>query len=123
MEDAGHPAVGISGVSPNAFVDCVLLSQLSAAKRMSVEQFLRWRRRAPRQRFAVQTALLRLRTELYERQRKRARRATEEVVDGGEEEEDEEEEGQQHEAQGLQGKLAFDVITSEDVWRHILEFL
>ena len=70
----------------------------------------------------MQAALLRLRTELYERQRKRARRATEEVVDGGEEEEEEEEEGQ-HEAQELQGKLAFDVITSEDVWRHILEFL
>ena len=41
---------------------------------------------------------------------------------GGGEEEEEEEEGQ-HEAQELQGKLAFDIITSEDVWRHVLEFL
>ena len=61
------------------------------------------------------------RTELYERQRKRAWRVAEEA-DGGEDEEEEEEEGQ-HEAQELQGKLAFDIITSEDVWRHILEFL
>ena len=99
------------------------MSQLSAAKSMSVEQFLRWRRRVPSQRYAVQAALLRLRTELYERQRKRARRVAEEV-DGGEEAEaeEEEEEGLQ-EAQELQGKLAFDMITSEDVWRHILEFL
>jgi hypothetical protein len=116
-----QPDFSISVVAPSAFVGCDLLSQLSAAKTMSVEQFLRWRYRAPRQRYAVQAALLRLRTELYERQRKRARRATEEVVDGGEEEE--EEEGQQPEAQELQGKLAFDIITSEDVWRHILEFL
>ena len=56
----------------------------------------------------MQAALLRLRTELYERQRQRqrARRDTEE--------EEEEEEGQ-YEAQGLQGKQAFDMITSEDV--------
>ena len=67
----------------------------------------------------MQAALLRLRTELYERQRKRVK-VTEDVGSG--EEEEEEEEGQ-HEAQELQGKLAFDIITSEDVWRHILEFL
>ena len=97
------------------------MSQLSAAKSTFVEQFLRWRRRAPRQRYAVQAALLRLRTELYERQRKRARVTKE--VDGGEEEEEEEEEEGQHEAQELRGKLAFDMITSEDVWRHIQEFL
>ena len=84
---------------------------------MDVEQFLCWRRSVLRQRYAVQAALLRLRTELYERQRKRAR-VTEELGGG----EEEEEEGQ-HEAQELPGKLAFDMITSEDVWRHILEFL
>ena len=96
------------------------MSHLSAAKRMSVEQFLRWGRRVPvyNQRYAVQAALLRLRTELYERLRKRARRVAEEKGGG----EEEEEEGQQ-EAQELQGKLAFNMITSEDVWRHILEFL
>ena len=100
-----------SGVAPDAFVGCTLLSQLGAAKSttMSVEQFLRWRRRAPRQRYAVQAALLRLRTELYERRGKE------------EEEEEEEVEEGQHEAQELQGKLVFDMITSEDVWRHILE--
>ena len=114
-----------SGVAPYAFRHCTLLSQLSGAKSMSVEQFLRWRRRAPSQRYAVQAALLRLRTELYERQRKRARRATEEVGGGESEEggEQGEEEEAQYEAQELQGKLAFDIITSEDVWRHILEFL
>ena len=108
-----------SGVSPTAFGHCTVLSQLSAAKSMSVEQFLRWRHRVPRQRYAVQAALRRLRTEQYERQRKRARRVAEELGGG----EEEEEEGQHEEAQQLQGKLAFDIITSEDVWRHILEFL
>ena len=50
----------------------------------------------------------------YERQRKRARR---------EEEEEEEVEGRREASKELQGKLAFDMITSEDVWRCILEFL
>ena len=59
-------------------------------------------------------AALRLRTELY---------AEGPGVGGEEEEEEEEEEGQHEEQGGLQGKLAFDIITSEDVWRHILEIL
>ena len=124
-DDDDDQHISISGVAPNAFEGCTLLSQLSAAKTMSVEQLLRWRRRVPvhNQRYAVQAALLRLRTELY---------AVGAGGGGEEEEEEEEEEGGgeeveeegQHEAQeGLQGKLAFDIITSDDVWRHILEFL
>ena len=118
----------VKAMVPTAFVGCTLLTQLGAAKSTStsVEQFLRWRRRVPRQRYAAQASLLRLRTELYERQRRVA-----EDVDGGKEEEEEqeqeqeeeqeeqeEEEGQQ-EAQELLGKLTFGMITSEDVWRHI----
>ena len=63
--------------------------------------------------------LLLLRTELYAEEEGGV---GEEEVDGGaeDEDEDEEEEEGQHEAQELQGKLAFDMITSEDICRHIL---
>jgi hypothetical protein len=89
---------------------------------MSVEQFLRWRRRAPHQRYAVLASLLRLRTELYARHEKTAGLAGEEEgeEDGGGEQG---EEAQHGAAQGLEGKVAFDMITSSDVWRCILEFL
>ena len=75
---------------------------------MDVVQFLRWRRRVPRQRYAVQAAIT---TAAH----------GEEEVDGGAEDEDEGEEVEegQHEAQELQGKLAFDMITSEDIWLQI----
>ncbi len=76
-----------SGVAPNAFVGCTLLSQLSAAKSMDVERFLRWRRRAPNQRYAVLASLARLRLELYARQAKRARLAYAEAAEEDEEEE------------------------------------
>ena len=93
---------------------------------MHVEQFLRWRRRAPRQRYAVLASLLRLRTELYARPKKRAAGAEREEED----EEDADEDGREGEGGGgqgegrrLRGVLAFDSITSADVWRYILEFL
>ena len=110
-----------SGVAPNAFDGCTLLSQLSAAKSMDVELFLRWRRRVPNQRYAVLASLARLRLELYARQAKRARLAYDEAAE--EEEEDEEEEVLEEQAGVLMGTLAFDIIHSDDLWRHILEFL
>jgi hypothetical protein len=119
-------SVPIGRVSPDAFSGCAMLSELSSAKEMGVEQFLRWRRRAPRQRYAVLASLLRLRTELYARPTKRAAVAEErkEDEDGdGEGGGGEGEEAQHGAAQGLEGKVAFDMITSSDVWRCILEFL
>jgi hypothetical protein len=107
-------------------LDCTLLSELSSAKGMGVEQFLRWRRRAPRQRYAVLASLLRLRTELYARLKKRAAVA-ERKEEEDEEDADEDDEGEGGGGQGeggrLQGVLAFDSITSADVWRYILEFV
>ena len=120
-----HPRVcpRRQSLSPETFSVCALLSELSSAKRMGVEQFLRWRRRAPRQRYAVLASLLRLRTELYARPTKRvavAEREEEEDAD-----EDDEGEGGGGEGDGgrLQGVLAFESITSAYVWRYILEFV
>ena len=115
---------GGTGVEPEAFVGCTLLSQRSAAKRMDVERFLRWRRRVPNQRYAVLASLARRRFQLYARQAKRARR-NDDDDDGEEEEEQQEEqqEQQQEQAGVLDGVLAFDIIHSDDLWRHILEFL
>ena len=110
------------GVAPTAFNGCTLLSQLSAAKSMDVEQFLRWRRRVPRQRYAVVASLARLRDELYARQAKRARLDYDDAAKEDEEEE-EEEEVLEEQAGVLRGTLAFDIIHSDDLWRHILEFL
>ena len=87
------------------------------------------RKRANR-RYAVLASLARLTRELYARQAKRARRqggedaaaaaaaAEEEVVVVEEQVVVVEEQ-----AGGLRGKLAFDAITSEDVWRYMLEFV
>ena len=110
----------VGSLSPDTFSGCTLLSELSSAKRMDVEQFLRWRRRAPRQRYAVLASLLRLRTELYARLGKRAAVAEEE--DAGEDDAGEGG-GGQGDGGRLQGVLAFDSITCDDVWRYILEFL
>jgi hypothetical protein len=91
---------------------------------MTVEQFLRWRHLAPSQRFAVhhQAALLHLRTELNERQMKKERASMMGGAEGAEDGEEEEEE-EDVQAGGLKGLLAFDVIHSDDLCRHILEFL
>jgi hypothetical protein len=116
--------LSVIAIYNDAFSDCTLLLELSSAKGMDVVDFLFWRRDAPLQRYAVLTSLLRLRTELYARPKKRV--ALEEEDEKEEEEEVVEEGGgggEQHGAQELQGKLAFDTITSSDVWRCILEFL
>ena len=113
-------SVPVGSLSPYTFSGCTLLSELSSAKRMDVEQFLRWRRRAPRQRYAVLASLLRLRTELYASLKKRAAVAEEE--DAGEDDAGEGG-GGQGDGGRLQGVLAFDSITSADVWRYILEFV
>ena len=64
-------------------------------------------------RYATIASLARLREELYARQAKRAKK-------GGEWEDDYEEE----EVEGdLKGRRAFDMIHSDDLWRHILEFV
>jgi hypothetical protein len=122
-------SVHVNSLKPDAFLECPRLSELSSAKRMDVEQFLRWRRRAPRQRCADLASLLRLRTELYARPKKRAAVEDEEDEYADEDEggvdEDGAEEGGGGQGDGgrLQGVLGFDSISSEDVWRYILEFL
>jgi hypothetical protein len=114
---------------------------------VSVEQFLRWRRRAPRQRYAVLASLLHLRTELYTRPKKKRAAVVEEAEmdskDGGVEQQIGTEpklqrklefdvvtsdgagggDGGQDDGGRLKGVLAFDSITSDDVWRYILEFV
>ena len=50
------------------------------------------------------------------RQAKRDRLADDDVV-----EEEEEEEGLEEQADALNGSLVFDIIHSDDLWRHILE--
>ena len=87
---------------------------------MDVERFLRWRRRVPRQRYAVLASLARLRDELYARQAKRARLAYD---DAAEQEEEEDAVVPEEQAGVLRGALAFDIIHSDDLWRHVLEFL
>ena len=65
-------------------------------------------------RYATIASLTRLREELYARQAKRAKKRGkwEDEDDYGEEEEGE-----------LEGRRAFDIIHSDDLWRHILEFV
>ena len=65
-------------------------------------------------RYATIASLTRLRDELYARQAKRAKKGGKWE---GEEEYEEEEKGV------LEGRRAFDVIHSDDLWRHILEFV
>jgi hypothetical protein len=134
-------SVDTDNFSPETFLACVLLSKLSSAKRMDVEDFLRWRHHSLRERYAVLASLLRLRTELYERPKKKKRAAVVEEAEveqqigtqpelqrtlefdvvtldgaGGED-------GGQGDGGRLQGVLAFESIQSEDVWRYMLEFL
>ena len=71
-------------------------------------------------RYAVLASLARLRNKLYARQAKRARITYDEAV---EDEVEEEEEEEQEQAGVLNGALSFDVIHSDDLWRHILDFV
>ncbi len=73
----------------------------------------------PNRRYAVLASLACLRSELYARQATRnARQAFDDAVENGKGK------GEVLEEQGvLRGTLAFDIIHSDDLWRHILEFV
>ena len=99
-----------------------------AAGHLKVEAYLRVEanfffiyRRANR-RYAVLASTARPRDELYARQAKRARR---QEADGDAVAEEDEEvlEVLEEQAGVLRGVLAFDGIHSDDLWRHILEFV
>ncbi len=112
----------------NIFYGCSILRQRRiAAGHLSVDSYLRFissRARCAKLRLAVLASLARLRFELYARQAKRARLADDDAVENAEEEEEEEEEMLEEEQAGvLNGALAFEMIHSDDLWRHILEFL
>ena len=114
----------------NIFSGCSILRQRRiAAGHLSVDSYLRFissRARCAKLRVAVLASLARLRFELYARQAKRARLADDDAVENAEEEEEEEEEEEmleQEQAGVLNGALAFEIIHSDDLWRHILEFL
>ena len=116
---------GITTIGEWAFNLCTLLEQRSvAAGHLSVELYLRFISSRARS-VAVLASLARLRLELYARQAKRARRlAGEDAAAAAAEEEEEEVVVVVEEQAGvLRGKLAFDAITSEDVWRYMLEFV
>ncbi len=124
-------SVPVDGLPSDAFSNCTLLEELSSAKSMSVERFLRWsqwRSCGPPRRYSVLASLLRLRTDLY------AMPMVREVVAAGAATTDEDraaavaavaaaDEDGVVRARELRGVLAFDAITSVDVWRCILEFL
>ena len=88
-----------------------------------------WQARRANRRYAVLASLARRLLELHARQAKSAsRQAGEDAAAAAAAEEEEEEEEEEvlvvkEQAGGLRGKLAFDAITSEDVWRYILEFV
>ena len=111
---------GLITIGSQAFSRCTILEQRRlAAGHPDVVSYLRFSVRASR-RYAVLASLARLRDELYARQAKRARH--QQADDDALEEEDEEEELEEQ-AGVLRGVLAFDVIHSDDLWRHILEFV
>lgn len=90
---------------------------------MNVEQFLRWWRRALRQRHTVLASLLRQCTELCARPKKRASLAEEEEGDVGEDE-CVKGGGEQGDEKRPQGVFAFESIFTDDVLRgDLLEFL
>ena len=116
------PNKGLTCVGYRAFDGCRLLERRSwAAGYCSVEAYLRFISSRANRRYAVIASLARLRSELYARQAKRARHQADD--DAVEEEEEEEEEVLEDQAGVLSGALAFDVIHSDDLWRHILEFV
>ena len=107
---------GLTTIGMGAFYDCRILEQRSrAAGRSNVEAYLRFISSPANRRYAVLASLKRLRDELYARQAKRAWHKAEE--------EEEEELLEEEQAGVLNGALAFDIIHSDDLWRHILEFV
>ena len=87
--------------------------QLNCIKEFALNQTA-FGRDVTARRYATIASLTRLRDELYARQAKRAKKGGKWE---GEEEYEEEEKGV------LEGRRAFDVIHSDDLWRHILEFV
>ena len=110
---------GLATIGVQAFCGCTILEQRSvAAGHQSVESYLRFISSRANRRYTVITSLTRLRAELYARQAKRTRRAgADEAVDN------EEEQVEVEQAGVLRGALAFEMIHSDDLWRHILEFV
>ena len=108
---------GLGDIGNEAFAGCTILR--SAAGLISIVKYLRFRCRVSR-RVAVLASLARLSLELHARHAKRARRQAGEDAAA---EEEEEEVVVDEQAGGLRGKLAFDAITSENVWRRILVFV
>jgi hypothetical protein len=124
----------VTKIGKHAFGECALLSQLSLARNddMHVVEFLRWRHNVQSLRFSVLTSLLRLRIELYARPKRVALAEEEEKEEEEEEEAPVEEEGgggrsgeekKKGDGKRLQGVLAFESITSADLWRYILEYV
>ena len=112
---------GLITIGDQAFSGCTLLEQRSlAAGHPNVVSYLRFISSRANRRYAVLASLARLREELYARQAKRARHQTEE--DDAVEEEALEV-VLEEQAGVLRGTLAFDIIHSDDLWRHILEFV
>ena len=119
---------GLTGyrIGYGAFAGCTILEQRSSsAGHPSVEAYMRFlssRSRANRRCAVLASSLMRLRDELYARQAERARHQAD--ADAVEEEEDEEEdEVLEVQAGVLNGALAFAIIHSDDLWRHVLEFV
>ena len=124
LSSTSIPDEGLTTIGDHAFYGCTNLEQRSrAAGHPSVVSYLRFFNRASR-RYAVLASLARLRDELYARQAKRARHQTDDDAEEEQEEEQEEEEVVLEEQAGvLNGESAFDIIHSDDLWRHILEFV
>ena len=126
--NSGHTPVNFlrarSASLPNS-IECVALFAEFARDPVSFKtRYTRFSRCGVYRRVAVLESLARLRSELYARQ---AKRATMQADDGeAEKKEDEDEEDEEQEVQQagvLRGALAFEMIHSDDLWRHILEFV
>ena len=101
-----------------AFHDCTILEKRSrAAGHPSVEAYPRFLSSRANRRYAVLTSLARFCDELYARLARRARHQADDyaVVE-------EEEVVLEDQAGVFNGALAFDIVHSDDLWRHILEF-
>ena len=112
---------GLTAIGDEAFYDCTILEQRSrAAGHLTVESYLRLISSRANRRYAVLASLARLRSELY------AHQAADDALEEEDEKEEEaleEEEELEEQAGVLRGALAFEIIHSDDLWRHMLEFV